>query len=67
MAEVAAEKAAACPGCGHPLEETTDAAHRTEWVVDVDRCHACVAKHAEAERLRQTGGDLAGLYLTVHR
>lgn len=59
------EQALICPGCGHPLDETTDPEAEGAYSADKVRCHAC---HAKGMRAETTGehDDRHGLLYPVH-
>jgi hypothetical protein len=61
-----AEEASACPGCGHPLEESSDprAEEERRYEVTRVRCHACTPK--EKQKQRDSGED-PGLIIGVRR
>lgn len=58
------EQQITCPGCGHPLDETTDPDSEGGWTAEKVRCHAC---HAQGVRAEATEGDHWGLLYPVHR
>lgn len=55
-----------CPGCGHPLDETTDPDNEGGYRADKVRCHACHAKGMRAETVGEND-DRHGLLFPVHR
>lgn len=62
------EQAMRCPGCGHPLDETTDDRHVTAWHAQAVVCHACAAKDLKLARIAEGSAfDRAGVYVGVDR
>lgn len=61
------EQDTACPGCGHPADEAMDPGIEHEWEAKAMRCHACAARAAKGESFASSGGESAGLFLTVSR
>jgi hypothetical protein len=43
------EQALICPGCGHSIYQSHDAAHEGEYVAEAVRCFACKARGLAAE------------------
>ena len=55
-----AEQQAACPGCGHPMDESMALDDRGrplhEWQGRSSRCEACAAVDEEQRRIRRDSG-----------
>lgn len=61
------EEAEKCPGCGHPMDETTDHDLRLEWE-EVDMwCYACERKQSAVEVERADQADTTGRIWSVRR
>lgn len=56
-----------CSGCGQPRADSFDPANADAYDVRSLRCHACAAREETSHQFSDAGGQLAGLYLTVHR
>lgn len=56
------EKDLACPGCGHPRDETMQKNHHDHYTASALRCHACAAKDRKREQFTKQAHDDAGLY-----
>ena len=62
------EQAIACPGCGHPRDETMDPKAEEHYRSRSLKCHACAAREREADRFNsQPNVKSAGVYFTVER
>jgi hypothetical protein len=63
-----AEEGDECPGCGHPLEESTDAANEFVYRAASRQCHVCATRDRAVRRTAR-GGEQAtdGLLWTVRR
>lgn len=57
------EDAAVCPGCGHPLDETTEPGAEGAYTVSEALCAGCQVREAYAD----DGKNYAGRLLHVHR
>lgn len=48
-------EAGLCPGCRHPLAETTDARHEDRYIPGVAiRCHMCTARGQASQRYAES-------------
>lgn len=56
-----------CPGCGFPLDETTDDAHRHEWEEQPLWCNACERRESARQIESQATSDTSGRLWTVVR
>lgn len=51
--DLVAYEAALCPGCSHPLEETTDPGNEERYVAELaGRCHRCTASEQLSKTLQ---------------
>ncbi len=66
-----AEQELLCPGCGHPLDETTDPHLMRLWEATSKQCHACETKRlrvaAVESELQATPGAASTFRYGVHR
>lgn len=56
-----------CPGCGHPIDETTDDELRHDWEEVALWCNACERKNHGAEVERSEQRSTLGRLWTVRR
>lgn len=65
------EQALACPGCGHPRDESTDEANKQAYAATVSVCHACTAKELRMNAIAKapdvTPMSTAGLFVGARR
>jgi hypothetical protein len=55
------EQDATCPGCGHPLDESTNADNADAYDVTVSVCHGCAARERAAKDARDDRDAPLGL------
>jgi len=62
------EESEECPGCGHPLEESTDPGNEFAYRAHARQCHVCATRDRAARRTAK-GGEQAvdGLLWRVER
>lgn len=58
-----AEQDAACPGCGHPVDQAWDPDRVNDWEAEARNCWACAASARKSKQLQD--GDTDGVYIVT--